>query len=230
LVAQRDLVQSLNQSWKAAFQIVMQIAWKMSNALPTGDQQATIESLGNNLTLLNQSNADNIKSLKKAVKKIEDLNRTVQKVQKESLKNAENYEKVKLELIERNEQTMKLFKENSTAELSAHLESTKDLNKMLSLQFSEAKALMENERLQCKLREANNVNDKQAMDYEIKTLKQEIAELKNNLGKEIAELKEKLEENKKLTDFSATLKQELSEVFKKEFNDFAKKIMENNQP
>jgi hypothetical protein len=205
------------------------------------DQQAIIESLGNNLTLLNQSNADNIKSLKKAVKKIEDLNRTVQEVQEESMKNAENYEKVKLELMESNEKAINLFKENTNKKLSAHLESAKDLNKVLSLQFSEAKALMENERLQCKLREteytkalelrdANNVNDKQAMDYEIKTLKQEIADMKNNLGKEIAELKAKMEENKKLADCAATLKQELSDVFKKEFNDFAKKIMENNQP
>jgi hypothetical protein len=179
------------------------------------DQQATIESLGNNLTLLNQSNADNIKSLKKAVKKIEDLNRTVQEVQKESLKNAENYEKVKLELIERNEQTMKFFKENSTAELSAHLESAKDLNKMLSLQFSEVKALLENERLQCKLREANYLIDKQAMDFELKALKQEIAELKI-----------KLEGS---SDETRNLKIQLNETIQKKLDDFMKKLMEDNR-
>ncbi len=200
------------------------------------DQRATIESLGNNLTLLNQGNADKIMALEKAVKKIEEnekitenllsvlddrLNRTVQEVQEKSLKNTENCEKFKLELNERNDQTMKLFKENSTAELSAHLESTKeevkDLTKVLMLQI-------ENERLQFKLREteytktlevneAKHALEKQTMESEMKALKQEIVEL-----------------NAKLEESKESLKAEFNEILQKKFDDFVKKLMEDNRP
>jgi hypothetical protein len=188
------------------------------------------------LTLLNQGNADKIMALEKAVKKIEEiekntenllsvfdgrLNRTVQEVQEESLKNTENCEKFKLELIERNDQTMKLFKENTTAELSAHLESTKeevkDLTKVLMLQI-------ENERLQFKLREteytktlevneAKHALEKQTMESEMKALKQEIAEL-----------------NAKLEESKESLKAEFNEILQKKFDDFVKKLMEDNRP
>jgi hypothetical protein len=159
-----------------------------------------IESLESDANLLKaiSNNSDDIKS---SVWKLEEisqndhLNRTVQEVEEKSLKLEENCVKAKLELIENNDKT-----------LVAHLESVKDLKKMLLLQFSEAKVLMENERLQCKLREteytkalelrdAKYINDKQAVDFELKTLKQEIAELK-------AELKI----NKEHADCAATLK------------------------
>jgi archaellum component FlaC len=62
--------------------------------------------------------------------------------------------------------------------LSSHLEKTKEevkeLNKVLSLQFTKAKLLMENEKLQSKL-------EKQTMEFEMRMLKQELADLKNGM-------------------------------------------------
>jgi uncharacterized protein (DUF342 family) len=111
-----------------------------------------------------------------------------------------------LELIETNEKTINLFKENSTKALEATKEEVKDLNKMLMLQ-------MENERLQFKLAEAKHIIDKQAMESELKTLKQEIVELKA-----------KLEEN------NENLEKKFSEVFQKKFDDFMRKLMEESRP
>jgi hypothetical protein len=192
------------------------------------------KSLENNLALLKQSNADNAIKLDRSVDKIQEiekntqnlltvfddrLNRTVEEVQEKSLKHEENYEKVRLELIANNEAN-KLLKENSKAELTAHLESTKeevkDLTTVLQLQISEAKALMENERLQCKLREAEYINDKQAVDFEMKALKQEVAELKAKLEKS--------------TEDTRNLKLELNDIIQKKLDDFVKKLMEDNRP
>jgi hypothetical protein len=179
-------------------------------------QKGTVESLGKSLALLNQSNADNLSSLEKTVlKKIHEnaavfddrLNRTVQEVQEESRKIAENCEKVKLELIERNEMTISLFKENSTKALEANKEEVKDLTKTLVLQ-------MENERLQSKLAEAKYTIDKLSMESELKTLKQEMCELKTA----------KLEENKQ------NFEQKISEILQKKLDEFERKLMEESRP
>jgi hypothetical protein len=123
-------------------------------------QQDTIESLGNNLALLNQSN----------------------------------------------EQTINLFKENTIKALEATKEEVKDLTKMLMIQ-------LENERLQFKLAEAKHINEKQAMEFELKTLKQEIVELKATLE-----------------ESNGKFEQKLSEIIQKKFDDFTRKLMEDNRP
>jgi hypothetical protein len=70
--------------------------------------------------------------------------------------------------------------------LSSHLEKTKEevkeLNKVLSLQVSEAKLLMETEKLQSKL-------EKQAMEFEMRMLKQELADLKRESERRDADIK-----------------------------------------
>jgi hypothetical protein len=76
----------------------------------------------------------------------------------------------------------------------AFLDTTKeeifDLNKMLMLQVSEAKLLMENERLKAKLEDkcgsdiesgVGNESDNEAMEAEMKKLKQELATLKDEM-------------------------------------------------
>jgi hypothetical protein len=106
----------------------------------------------------------NVTKLEGAVKNCEDqysdladnMNRTVQEIE-------ENYGQAEIESI-------------VGKTLSSHLEKTKEefkeSNKVLSLQVSEAKLLMENERLQSKL-------EKQAMELEMKSLKLELVELKS---------------------------------------------------
>ncbi len=70
--------------------------------------------------------------------------------------------------------------------LSSHLEKTKEevkeLNKVLSLQVSEAKLLMETEKLQSKL-------EKQAMEFEMKLLKQKVTELEKESERRDADIK-----------------------------------------
>jgi hypothetical protein len=56
-------------------------------------------------------------------------------------------------------------------------------------------------------------NDSKAINSELESLKQELAELKT-----------KLEGNKDCSDDAANLETKLSELFKKEFTDFAKKL------
>jgi hypothetical protein len=68
-------------------------------------------------------------------------------------------------------------------------EEIKELNQMLLLQVSEAKLLMENERLKFKLNEAKCANDKVATDFELKTLKQDLADLKRESDRRDAEMK-----------------------------------------
>jgi hypothetical protein len=168
-------------------------------------QQATIESLGNNLTLLIADN-EKISAKFQENEAVFDgrLNRAVQEVQEKSQKSAENCEKVKLELVESTQKTINSFKENSTKALEANKEEVKDLTKMLMIQ-------MENERLQFKLAEAKHIIEKQALESELKTLKQEIVELKTEL-----------KENKE------NLKIEFNEILQKKFDDFTRKLMEES--
>jgi hypothetical protein len=165
------------------------------------------KSLENNLTLLIADNE------KKSAKFQENeavfdgrLNRAVQKVEEKSQKYAENYEKVKLELVESNEKTINSFKENSTKALEATKEEVKDLTKTLMIQ-------MENERLQFKLAEAKHIIEKQALESELKTLKQEVVELKTELEKN-----------------EGNFEQKISEILQKKFDDFTRKLMEDNRP
>ncbi len=130
------------------------------------------------------------------------LEKTFEKIQEGSLKIAENCEKVKLEVIEE----ISLFKENSTKALEENKEEVKDLTKTLVLQ-------MENERLQFKLAKAEYTIDKLSMETELKALKQEVVELKA-----------KQEENKQ------NLRMEFNEILKKKFEDFTRKLVEDNRP
>ncbi len=165
------------------------------------------ESLGNNLTLLIADNEKISAKFQENEAVFDDrLNRAVQEVQEKSQKYAENFEKVKLELVESNEKTINSFKENTTKALEATKEEVKDLTKTLMIQ-------MENERLQFKLAEAKHIIEKQALESELKTLKQEIVELNAKL--------EKNEEN---------LKIEFNEILQKKFDDFTRKLMEDNRP
>ncbi len=159
---------------------------------------------------LNQNNAENLSSLEKTVvEKIQEnaavfddrLNRTVQEVREESLNMAENCVKVKLEVIE----GINLFKENTAKALEATKEEVKDLTKTLVLQ-------MENERLQFKLAEAKYTIDKLSMETELKTLKQEIVELKA-----------KQEENEE------NFEHKVSEILQKKFDEFERKLVEDNR-
>jgi hypothetical protein len=68
-------------------------------------------------------------------------------------------------------------------------EELKELTQVLSLQVSEAKLLMENERLKFELHEAKHINYKQATDFELKTLKQELTDLKRESERREAEMK-----------------------------------------
>ncbi len=53
---------------------------------------------------------------------------------------------------------------------------------------------------------------------------QEMAQELKVLSKEVADLKAKLDERKDCTNETSNLKMELSEIFKKEFNDFIAKL------
>ncbi len=169
-------------------------------------QQATIESLGNNLTLLIADNEKISAKFQENEAVFDDrLNRAVQKVEEKSQKYAEKYKKVKLQLVESNEKT-NMFKENTTKALEATKEEVKDLTKTLMIQ-------MENERLQFKLAEAKHIIEKQALESELKTLKQEVVELKTEL-----------KENK------GNFEQKISEILQKKFDEFTRKLMEDNRP
>jgi hypothetical protein len=165
------------------------------------------ESLGNNLTLLIADNEKISAKFQENEAVFDDrLNRAVQKVEEKSQKSAENCEKVKLELVESNEKTISSFKENLTKALEATKEEVKDLTKTLMVQ-------MENERLQFKLAEAKHIIEKQALESELKTLKQEVVEL-----------------NAKLEKNEGNFEQKISEILQKKFDDFTRKLMEDNRP
>jgi Leucine-rich repeat (LRR) protein len=165
------------------------------------------KSLGNNLNSLIADN-EKISAKFQENEALFDgrLNRAVQEVEEKSQKSAESCEKVKLELVESTQKTINLFKENTTKALEATKEEVKDLTKTLVLQ-------MENERLQFKLAEAKHIIEKQALESELKTLKQEVVELKTEL-----------KENKE------NFEQKISEILQKKFDDFTRKLMEDNRP
>jgi hypothetical protein len=85
--------------------------------------------------------------------------------------------------------------ENATNVLSINLEKTEGklerIVENLTLKFSEIKALMEVERLQWKLKEAEHINEKQAMELQMKNRE---AALKADLEKKFSEIvSEKIE-------------------------------------
>jgi hypothetical protein len=83
------------------------------------------------------------------------------------------------------------FKENTTNALSSNLENTDGKVENLSLKFSEIKALMEVERMQWKLKEAEHSIEKQAFELQMEKMKKEFAE---KLETREAALKQELDE------------------------------------
>jgi hypothetical protein len=122
----------------------------------------------------------------------EHFNRSIGKLEEETKKIIGDFERSFKESISEN---------TPTNALSSNLEKTEGKVEILSLKFSEIKALMEVERMQWKLKEAEHINEKQAMEYELKLTKQEIAEWKNKV---------KLE-SERFTNENLALKQELEE-------------------
>jgi hypothetical protein len=108
-------------------------------------------------------------------KYIEQFNRSIEKVE-------ENWKITKENLIESNEKTMNDFKEQ-----------IQEPNEVLSMKFSEAKVLMENERLRFELKEAKLINEKLMMELEMEKLKKKIHDLEARLERQ-EENSEKLEE------------------------------------
>jgi hypothetical protein len=112
----------------------------------------------------------NFENLEEEGNSFDQSNRIVRKFEGQSLKISEN--PVKCQALSDNTK-----------------EEIKELNQMLLLQVSEAKLLMENERLKFKLNEAKCANDKVATDFELKTLKQDLADLKKESDRRDAEMK-----------------------------------------
>jgi mRNA-degrading endonuclease YafQ of YafQ-DinJ toxin-antitoxin module len=88
------------------------------------------------------------------------------------------------------------FKEDTTNALSSNLEKTDGKVEILSLKFSEIKALMEVERMQWKLKEAEHTIEKQAFELQMEKMKMEYAEkleareaaLEKNLAEKYGEM------------------------------------------
>jgi hypothetical protein len=115
------------------------------------------------------------------------------------------------EMIEGFERT---FKEDTTNALSSNLEKTEGkLEKIvenLALKFSEIKALMEVERMQWKLKEAEHTIEKQAIVLQMEKMRKEFAE---KLGTREAALKQELDEK-----YGETINQKI-EALKNELRD-----------
>jgi hypothetical protein len=152
------------------------------------------------------------------------VNRTVGKVDSEILKMAGNFEKTVADFNASFENATQLFKEEIAGNTTKIIAS--------SLEKSEAKLekIVENERLQYKLREAKDTIEKQAMKLEIVELKAKLEQQSKNY--EILSLK-CTNEKRALEDQIKELKQELEEKFDKKLEevvnqkleDFEKKIM-----
>jgi hypothetical protein len=150
-------------------------------------------------------------SLESDASLLEGISKNSEEIKKSVEKCEEVSEKLKVQQA-KIESTINSFKENTTKALEATKEEVKDLTKTLMLQ-------MENERLQFKLAEAKHIIEKQALESELKTLKQEVGEQKS----EILELKTELKENKE------NLKIEFNEILQKKFDDFTRKLMEESR-
>jgi hypothetical protein len=121
-------------------------------------QQDKVETLEKTIANLKE----NLKGCEGQVNFVDQSNQTVEEVEKRSSKITKNPVKTQFELAQDNAISLLLEKTK---------EDVKEMNKMLMLQVSEAKLLMENERLKF-------INDKQAIDFELKTLKQELVIMK----------------------------------------------------
>ncbi len=115
---------------------------------------------------------ENVKNCEDQVNLFNQSNHTVKENGEKSLKCTENRVKNQKELLQRN---------SPSTESERTEEEFKELTKVLLLQVSEAKLLMENERLRFELYEAKHIINKQAVESEVKTLKLELVSLKDEV-------------------------------------------------
>jgi ABC-type transporter Mla subunit MlaD len=95
-----------------------------------------------------------------------------QTIEEKTSKTTENRVGIRTELAQGNTLSTELEKTN---------EKVKELEKMLLQHVSEAKLLMENERLKFELYEAKHIINKQVVESEMKTLKLELVSLKDEV-------------------------------------------------
>ncbi len=192
------------------------------------DQNSNLQSAENNLTQDTPKNSDQLKKIEeKLEKETMAFNRTTEALSLEikSIKNvvgalqtAENICKCDAEnLKEKMDSLIETVTENTTNALLSCKEEAKEFNKIVTLQISEAKLSMENERLQWKLREAEQTIEKKDIELEMEKMKQE--------------LKSKLEQQAR--EFAAretTLKNEFNEIINKKLEGFKKELMDEERP
>jgi hypothetical protein len=170
------------------------------------------------------------------------VNRTVGKVDSDILKMAGNFEKTVADFNATFENATKLFKEeiagNTTMIVATNFEKTEarveKILENLSLKLSETKTSMENERLQCRLREAEYAKSFESSDTKMKL---EIVELKAKLEQQskdneilslkFANEKRALEDQmeKRVQELEEKFNKKLEEVVNQKLEDFERKLM-----
>jgi hypothetical protein len=104
---------------------------------------------------------------------------------KENLKSSEEIEEKSLKITKDCVRSQTEWAQGN----SLSTQEIKELKQMVLQQVSEAKLLMENERLKFKLDEAKYIIEKQATDFEMKSLKQELVIMKLECERREAEIK-----------------------------------------
>jgi hypothetical protein len=193
----------------------------------TTDQNSNLQTTENNLA---QEIIDHLKKIEETLEeKTMALNRTTEalSLEIESLKNTvgalqtaeKNCKSDAENLKEKMDSLIETVTDNTTNALSSCKEEAKEFNKIVTLQISEAKTTMEYEKLQWKLREAEQIIEKQRLELQMEKMKREFGELKTKLEQQARESEAR----------ETTLKNELDEIVNKKLAVFKKELMEDDR-